>query len=91
MFVIHIHIYSTQTLTTIAKMFRVGFNSNRCTGCDQPHWCPICFSYEHNARNHTKKPLEDTTKREMKWFFGYWADPLLMKYEYLWYERPKKK
>ena len=38
---------------TIIKMFCVGFNSNRCTGCDQPHWCVIRFSYEHNAINLT--------------------------------------
>ena len=67
-------------------MFCVGFNYNRCTGCDQ-HTGAIYALVMSIMQEFTQR---GSTKREMI-FFGGCANPLLMKYENLWYERRKKK
>ena len=67
------------------KMYCVPFNYSECKeGCDHPHWCAICFKFGHNARHHRHgSPLPDVSKREIKWFFGGWANPLVMMYDNL--------
>ena len=42
-------------------------------------------------REITQKATRGYDKEREMWFFVGWADPLLMKYENLWYERAKKK
>ena len=72
-------------------MFCVEYNYGKCaeSGCDQPHWCAICFKFDHNAREHRKQPLSSPTLQETIYFFGGWMNPQLMMYRNLWFDQAK--